>query len=251
MKKSIYKLVVGVGLLINISFCFADDNVLTKVKYTFDVPESANIEKVKVALKDAITGSASDKVTEVNGFEPDTIPEKPGSVTFQQGSTSTSIMGGIISNYMASNGQTVAMGAQLGDAVYGIKGYSSSGFKGVMGFGNNVTYEGYVGAIYRYQGGYRVYIYGIFNQEKDWLGKSTEWMVNKAFLLELPVTYMKVIHARDKFIEEEPQAKMIRQEPEWLSQYKSSGGVWNSVNKISESTALSQKTESVTTPTIP
>lgn len=231
-------LVLSLSLTLGISSVFAAENTLTKVKYTFDAPESANLEQMKTALKNAITGSASDKVTEVNGFEPEELPEKPGTVIFQQAGTSAasnSVMSGIMSNYMASNGQTLAMGAQLGDAVYGVKGYSSSGFRGVMGIGNNVTYEGYVGAIYHYQRGYRIYIYGIFNQETDWLGKSTEWMVQKAFMNELPITYIKVIHARDTFGDEFPEAKLVRQEPEWLSKYKSSGGVWNTVNKIPES----------------
>lgn len=242
MKKSSL-LIIGLGVSLFAFNAHADDNELTKVKYTFEAPESANLEALKSALKDAIKGSASDKVTEVHGFEPEELPEKPGTVVFQQSGTagaSGSIFSGMISNAMASNGQTIAMGSQLGDAVYGIKGYSSSGFRGVMGVGNNVTYQGYVGAIYHYQKGYRIYIYGIFNQERDWLGKSTEWMVNKAFMSELPATYINVIHARDTFLTEAPNAQLTKQEPEWLSQYKSSGGVWNSVNKTTESNATTQ-----------
>lgn len=253
--KTLIKYCIGLFAVLCLQHSFADENTLTRVKYTFEAPESANVEAMKSALKDAIKSGASSEVQEVNGFEPDSLSEQPGSVEFQKsgtGNASSSIFGGIISNAIATNGQMIAMGAQFGDAIYGIKGYSSSGFRGVMGVGNNVTYEGYVGAIYHYKKGYRIYIFGFFNQQRDWLGKSTEWMVNQALSGGLPATYIKVIHARDTFLTEYTGAQLIRQEPEWLSKYKSSGGIWNSVNEVSESTTKGvQKPTPKETPQFP
>lgn len=254
-RKILITSVFGLFAILSLQNSYADENTLTRVKYTFEAPESANVEAMKSALKEAIKNSASSQVQEVNGFEPDSLPEQPGSVEFQKsgtGNASGSIFGGIMSNAIASNGQMIAMGAQFGDAIYGIKGYSSSGFRGVMGIGNNVTYEGYVGAIYHYKKGYRIYIFGIFNQQRDWLGKSTEWMVTQALSGGLPATYINVIHARDTFLSEYPGAQLTRQEPEWVSKYKSSGGIWNSVNEVNESPVKGQQKPSPTeTPQIP
>lgn len=228
-------------IIIPISAYADNDATLIKTRFVYDVPSNADIEKLKASLKDAIKFRAVDKTEEVNNFMPDDLPEKPSDVAFPDNSApsyNNSMFGSMISNSMSSNGQIVAMSANMKGAVYGIKGYYATS---VVGFSKNNSSEGYVGAIYPYEKGYRVYIYTFFNKNRDMFGKAADWVVGKALTNDLDQGYSNAVQVRDKFLEAEPEAAIKRQDPPFLSQYKLS--TLNSVIKV-ESTVDTKLVES-------
>lgn len=239
--RKLLKITVCIFLLTPLTSYAGDDEALIKTRFVFEVPSSVDLEQLKTALKDAIKFRAVDKTQEVNNFMPDDLPEKPGDVTFPDNSAMANkgMFGSMMSNAMTSNGQMVAMSANMKDAVYGIQGYHASS---TIGFSNNKDSEGYVGAIYPYDKGYRVYIYTFFNKSRDMFGKVTDWVVQKTLTNDLDFGYSNAVQVRDKFLENEPDAVLKRQDPSWLSQYKLS--TMNSVVKI-ESTPTAKPAEGV------
>lgn len=235
MKKLLKVSLLLVMVVTPLSSYAGDDEQLIKTRFVFEVPPNADLEQLKVALKDAIKFRAVDQTQEVNNFMPDDLPEKPGDVTFSDnGSVANSGMfGSILSNAMTTNGQMVAMSANMKDAVYGIKGYAASSSLFVSSHKSDA--EGYVGAIYPYDKGYRVYIYTFFNNKVDMVGKATDWLVKKALTNDLDFGYSNAVQVRDKFLENEHDAILKRQDPSWLSQYKLS--TLNSVVKIESTPA--------------
>ncbi|TXJ00470.1 MAG: hypothetical protein E6Q32_06345 [Neisseriales bacterium] len=222
-------LLLIVAIVLPISAYAGDDASLIKTRFVYEVPPTADLEKLKASLKDAIKFRAVDKTEEVNNFMPDDLPEKPGDVSFPENNSpsSNNMFGSIISNAMTTNGQMVAMSANMKGAVYGIKGYYATS---VIGFSKNNSSEGYVGAIYPYEKGYRVYIYTFFNKSRDMFGKAADWVVGKALTDDLDQGYSNAVQVRDKFLEAEPEAAIKRQDPPFLSQYKLSS--LNTVTKI-------------------
>lgn len=233
--KKIRNLLLIVIVALPISAYAGDDASLIKTRFVYEVPSTVDIEKLKASLKDAIKFRAVDKTEEVNNFMPDALPEKPGDVVFPDSNTpsSNSMFGSIVSNAMTTNGQMVAMSANMKGAVYGIKGYYATT---VIGFSKNNSSEGYVGAIYPYEKGYRVYIYTFFNKSRDMFGKAADWLVGKTLTGDLDQGYSNAVQVRDKFLEAEPEATIKRQDPPFLSQYKLS--TLNTVTKIESTPAV-------------
>lgn len=214
------------AVLINVSVAYADDSALIKARIVLDYPNTVDINSLKHDLKDAVKFRATDKLEEINNFMPDDLPSAPGDVTFPEVgvAASSSMFSSMISNAMASNGQTVAMSANMKGAVYGVKGYASYGFMG------NKSTEGYVGAIYPYEKGYRVYLYSFFNKTRDMIGKTTDWLVSGVLADSLETGYANAVQVRDKLVEANPNVTIKRQDPSFLSQYKLSTA--NTVVKI-------------------
>lgn len=225
MKK--FGLLMAFALSSCISIVYADDSTLIKTRIVLDMPTTTDIETVKTSLKDAIKFRATDKTEEVSNFTPDDLPTAPGDVTFPENGTasaSNSMFGSMISNAMTTNGQMVAMSANMKGAVYGIKGYASWGFM------SNKSYEGYVGAIYPYEKGYRIYLYSFFNKTRDTVGKVSDWITSKTLSDDLDMGYSNAVQVRDKFLATEQTATIKRQDPSFLAQYKISTA--NTVVKI-------------------
>lgn len=241
--KNLLKISLIIVLFTPLASYAGDDEALIKTRFVYEVPADADLEQLKAALKDAIKFRAVDKTQEVNNFMPDDLPEKPGDITFPDNSAMASkgMFGSIMSNAMTSNGEMMAMSANMKDAVYGIQGYHSSS---VIGFSKNKDSEGYVGAIFPYDKGYRVYIYTFFNKSRDMFGKAADWLVQKAITNDLDFGYSNAVQVRDKFLENEHDAVLKRQDPSWLSQYKLS--TLNSVVKIESTPTTSIKADAST-----
>lgn len=227
MNKFIKFLSVSIFCSFTISMVYADDSTLTKTRVVIDYPATTDLEALKKDLKDAIKFRATDKTEEVNNFMPDDMPATPGDVNFPDNGTaaaSSSMLGSMMSNAMTTNGQMVAMSANMKGAVYGIKGYASWGWM------SNKSYEGYVGAIYPSEKGYRVYLYSFFNKTRDTAGKISDWVTSKVLTNDLDMGYSNAIQVRDKLLEVEPTGIIKRQDPTFMAQYKLSTG--NTVAKI-------------------
>lgn len=226
-------------LVFGSAYSFADDETLIKTRVVLDYPITVDLEKLKIDLKDAIKFRAVDKTEEVSNFMPDDLPPTASDVSFPENGTanpSNSMFSSMLSNAMTNNGQMVAMSANMKGAVYGIKGYAASGYL------SNKQYEGYVGAVYPYEKGYRVYIYSFFNKNRDMFGKAADWIVGKTITADLDMGYSNTIQVRDKFLETEPEGTIKRQDPSWLSQYKISTA--NTIVKIESTPVVSDKQNS-------
>jgi len=176
-----------------------------KARAIYYVPKDVNPEKVKEALKDAISGRVSN-IKEVCNIMPEELPEKP------QMPKTSNLFGGMAA-MAAGSPQFEAMRLDLSNAFCAFEGSESYGTM----FNKNTVF--YKAAIYPYKDGYKVYIYEFFQEGADGImGHLVKATVEKITGSESPYLFMAQV--MEKFERELPNAKLISVYPSKIKEVK-------------------------------
>jgi len=176
----------------------------SKARIIYEVPSSAGAENVKTALYDALSLRLSN-IQESENFMPEQLPDNPDSPM------NSNAFGGLAS-LAAGSPQFEIMRLDTSNAYYSVQGV----YQGVSGPFNDSALA-LKGAVYPYSKGYKVYLYGFYQEKTDGLAG----MIGKGMVEGITgekSNLLLVAQVRDKFKELVPSATITSQQPSALQQ---------------------------------
>ena len=211
MTKSIFGFIVAVFFTVGFNGCAGSSSSLSnlsnsvnskKARVIFNVPSSTSAEQVKKALYSSISTRVSD-VKDNENFMPEQLPASPQSPKQNNRFGNLSALAG-------NSPQFAMLKLDTSNAYYTVQGVRS------MKMTFNSRDEVYKGAIYPYQGGYKVYIYQFYQEGKSAIvGKLAEKALESVAGKQGFLPYM--VEVRNKFKQLLPSATIVSQSPSQLN----------------------------------
>jgi hypothetical protein len=178
----------------------------TKARIIIDVPATVKHDEVKMALKEVISLKV-DQIEIAENFTPDILPNEPGAPVYKN-----PFAGSPFGAMAGQQPSMMMMGTNTEESFYSVKG------KGDKDFGFRDTEEYYVGAVYLYKEGARIYIYQFFkDSDNGSFMASLSRSVNKKVAGADHQVY-NLVKMRDKFLASIPNATVIQSDPSVLKE---------------------------------